>query len=520
MEPVPTDDDPLIGKVLSGRFRIIEPLGAGGMGRVYKAMQSPLERLVALKVLNPKYAGEKDPGFERRFFNEAKYAAQLHHPNTITVHDYGRTEDGMLFIAMEYVEGETLQQLLSKSKTLPWTRALVIVSQIARSLREAHKLGVIHRDLKPANVMVLHEETGSDMVKVLDFGLVKTFLPDAQAPTDEPELTQAGVLLGSPLYMAPESARNEADPRSDIYSMGVLLFQILTGKPPFTGKDSIDIIVKHIRERPPRPKSLKAELPDEVEALVLKCLEKEPSDRYQSMDEVLEALKNVASANGMSGAFTDPRAAIVGSSSATMFKPGSIPQPASSKSKTPREQPVGMATRSIEVPIDESMAVTAPRRNLLVVYILGGAVAAAIVVGIVTFATRKSKPTVVPPKPAVALPVDPPKPPPVDPPKPVEPPKPVDPVMVTFEVSSTPAGAAVSLEGKQVGVTPFTLPLKADDDGNLRVQLAFSLDGYQSATAVAEGRGTVKVNQVLKKKSGKKRPPQQKDPGFKDDPYQ
>lgn len=519
MDTFPTEEDPLIGKVLSGRFRILEPLGAGGMGRVYKAMQSPLERLVALKVLNPKYAGEKDPGFERRFFNEAKYAAQLHHPNTITVHDYGRTEDGMLFIAMEFIEGDTLQQLLTKVKTLPWPRALSIVSQIARSLREAHKLGVIHRDLKPANVMVLHEETGTDMVKVLDFGLVKTFLPDAQVPMDEPELTQAGVLLGSPLYMAPESARNEADPRSDVYSMGVLLFQILTGKPPFTGKDSIDIIVKHIREKPPRPRSLKADIPDDVEALVLKCLEKEPVDRYQSMDEVLEALRIVASANGMSGAFTDPRAAIVGMSSGTLLKPGHLPTASGSgSSKAPAHQPVGMATKSISVDMD-SAAITAPRRNMLLVYILGGAVAASLVVGVVTFVTRKPK-TV--PKPVVTAPVDTPKPPNVvDPatPKPVDPPRPIDPVMVTFEVNSTPPGAQVTMEGKQVGVTPFSLPLKADDDGNLKVQLQFALDGYQNALASAEGRGTVQVNQVLKKK-GKKRPPTQKDPGFKDDPYQ
>lgn len=507
MEPLTTEEDPLIGKVLSGRFRILEPLGSGGMGKVYKAMQSPLERLVALKVLNPKYAGEKDPGFERRFFNEAKYAAQLHHPNTITVHDYGRTEDGMLFIAMEYVDGETLQQLLLKCKTLPWPRALTIVAQIARSLREAHKLGVIHRDLKPANVMVLHEETGSDMVKVLDFGLVKTFLPDASVPNDEPELTQAGVLLGSPLYMAPEAAKNEADPRSDIYSMGVLLYQILTGKPPFTGRDSIDIIVKHIRERAPRAKAARPELPDEVDALVMRCLEKEPHDRFQSMDEVLEALRSVASSTGMSGAFTDPRVGIVGTSSATLLKP----------SQPPARQP-GMATRSIDVPIDDdgSLAVTAPRRNWLIIYMIGGALAASMLLGAVVYATRRPKPATVPPPPPVGKVEPPPKPMVVDPP--VAPPKPADSPRVTFEVSSTPPGAAVAMDGKQVGVTPFTLPLKADDDGNLKVQLQFSLDGYQSVTTPAEGRGTVPVNAVLKKK-GKKRPAQ-KDPGFKDDPYQ
>src|SRR6266571_4750950 len=194
--------DPLLGKVLNGRFTILEPLGVGGMGRVYKALQAPLDRLVALKVLNPHYGGGKDPGFQKRFFLEASLTSKLHHPNTITVHDYGRTDDGIFYIAMEYVEGQTLASLILKEGKLHWTRALHIAQQICRSLREAHKFGVVHRDLKPANVMVLSEESESDMVKVLDFGLVKSFMPDHAKSADETELTQAGVLLGSPLYMA------------------------------------------------------------------------------------------------------------------------------------------------------------------------------------------------------------------------------------------------------------------------------------------------------------------------------
>ncbi|MBK7863893.1 MAG: serine/threonine protein kinase [Archangiaceae bacterium] len=473
------------------------------MGRVYKAMQSPLERLVALKVLNPRYAGEKDPGFEQRFFREAAVTAKLHHPNTVTVHDYGRTEDGMLFIAMEFLEGETLQQLLARVKTVSWPRALQIVAQVARSLREAHKLGVIHRDLKPANVMVLNEETGSDLVKVLDFGLVKTFLNEPQQPAPSPELTQAGVLLGSPLYMAPEAARNEADPRSDIYSMGVLLYQTLTGRPPFTGKDSIDIIVKHIREKPQSAKHFKPDLPDEVDGFVMRCLAKEPIDRYQSMDDVLEALRGIASSAGMSGAFTDPRSLIVGSSSAVTFRPSAPPGP-------PRP---GMATHSIEVPLDASLAVTAPRRFPLPVYVVGAVVAAVVVIGGAALLTRRSK-AVAPVAPVPVAVVQPPEP-LAAPPRPVVE-APAE-VLVTFEVTSAPVGATVTMDGKTVGVTPFSLPLKAEADGNLRVQLGFSLDGYQGVTVTAEGRGTVAVNQVMKKK-GKKRVV--KDNGFKDDPYQ
>jgi serine/threonine-protein kinase len=509
VDTLPTLEDPLIGKVLSGRFRILEPLGSGGMGKVYKAMQSPLERLVALKVLNPQYAGEKDPGFERRFFLEAAMTAKLHHPNTITVHDYGRTEDGMLFIAMEFIEGETLAQLLHKHRMLPWPRALTIVAQIARSLREAHKHGVIHRDLKPANVMVMHEETGSDMVKVLDFGLVKTFMPDAAAPVHQPELTQAGVLLGSPLYMSPEAAKNEADPRSDIYSMGVLLYQTLTGRPPFTGKDSIDIIVKHIREQPQHPKTFQIDLPDDVDAMVMRCLEKEPKDRYQSMDEVLEALRLIASAAGMSGAFTDPRSLVV--SAANSIKSGSV--------SSPGTRAPGMATRSVEVPVDPSLATTAPRTNWLVFSMIGAALAGMLVVALVTWATTKPKPPDAPVVNTPKQPVKPKTPSKVDEPTPPKPVPPPDAAMVTFEVKSTPSGATVTIDGKQVGITPFSLPLKADPDGNLKVLLAFSLEGYQSVTSAAEGRGTVQVNQVLKKK-GKRKVPKEKDPGFKDDPYQ
>ncbi|HEY1332793.1 MAG TPA: serine/threonine-protein kinase, partial [Myxococcaceae bacterium] len=226
--------DPLIGRILNDRFRILSPLGSGGMGKVYKAVQTPLDRVVALKILNPNVPAEKDPAFKRRFFLEASLTSKLRHPNTVTVIDYGQTEDGIYFIAMEYMEGQTLAEVLAHDKTLPWRRVLDIAQQICRSLREAHKLGVIHRDLKPANVMLLNE-ADHDMVKVLDFGLVKSFQPDSPHAKEaaSAELTQAGVFLGSPQYMAPEQARNLADPRSDIYSLGVVMYQMMMGRPPF-----------------------------------------------------------------------------------------------------------------------------------------------------------------------------------------------------------------------------------------------------------------------------------------------
>ncbi|MFP2900733.1 serine/threonine-protein kinase, partial [Corallococcus sp. 4LFB] len=297
--------DPLLGRILNERFRILETLGAGGMGRVYKAMQAPLDRLVALKVLNPQYSGEgKDPGFQKRFFLEASVTAKLRHPNTVTVIDYGKTEDGIYYIAMEYLEGLTLSQLLTQEGPLPWERALTIGQQVARSLREAHKVGLIHRDLKPANVMILNQEADHDVVKVLDFGLVKSFVGDA-AMKEDTTLTQAGVILGSPQYMAPEQARNIADPRSDVYSLGVVLYQVLMGRPPFQAAQSIDVIVKHINDPPPPFHTVWPDhhVPAEVEALVMKCLAKRPVDRYASMDAVLQGMRTAASASGVSGVF-------------------------------------------------------------------------------------------------------------------------------------------------------------------------------------------------------------------------
>lgn len=515
--------DPLIGKVLNGRFTILEPLGVGGMGKVYKAMQAPLDRMVALKVLNPKYSGNKDPGFERRFFLEAAMTAKLHHPNTITVHDYGRTDDGIYFIAMEHVEGETLQARLARETQLVWPRALHIAGQIARSLREAHKLGMIHRDLKPANVMLLHDETDADMVKVLDFGLVKSLLPDGPSPTDT-ELTQAGVLLGSPLYMAPEQARNEADARSDIYALGVLLYQCISGKPPFTGKESIDIIVKHIREKPPQLRSSVVDLPVEVNALVMKCLEKEPANRFQSMDEVLEALRTAGANAGMSGAFSDPRSMVYRTSSSQAIKVVSkemLVTPDLTKNERPSDG-------AVDVPWEDSQAVQ-QKKNGRLIAIASASLAGVLVLGLVLiFVFRKPPETAKPPPPiAIAPPVKPP--PPV---KPVEPP-PVKPVEapagpIAFVVTTVPNGASVTKQGIVLGVTPLTFNLPPGADKSASAELTFALEGYQTVTMVAQGTGPeVVVKQPLQKlkKSTtpvKKNPKDNNNhpPGYKDDPYQ
>jgi eukaryotic-like serine/threonine-protein kinase len=514
--------DPLVGKTLSGRFRILEPLGIGGMGKVYKAIQSPLDRMVALKVLNPRYGTDKDPGFERRFFLEAAMTAKLHHPNTITVHDYGRTDDGIFFIAMEYVEGETLLQVLQREGHISWQRAFHVGGQICRSLREAHKMGIVHRDLKPANVMVLHEETGTDMVKVLDFGLVKSFTPDGPlSPSEDMPggLTQAGVLLGSPLYMAPEQARNELDPRSDVYSLGVLLYHCIAGRTPFQGKESIDIIVKHIREPPPMLAAPVGELPGAVTELVMKCLEKEPVARYQSMDEVLEALKAAGANSGYSGAFTDPRTAShSGASSKPSRSPSKVTPMVGETRAAATPQPI---TDSVEVSVSEMTEKT--RRGRSAVIALGVVGGLAVGMGLAWWAvSRKVDP---PPKPVVTVPPVVVTPPPVPGTSTaVTPPKPAAAQdEVRFNITSVPEGARVTMRGAVLGVTPLPHTVTVAHGAKASVELTFTLDGYQSRTETyeADAPGRDVEAKLTKAKGGKpkKVPGVQQPPGYKDDPY-
>src|SRR3954463_10924913 len=283
-----TETDPLLGRTLNDRYRIVEQIGSGGMGRVYKAMQAPLDRLVALKVLGAGH--DRDPNFYKRFFLEASVTAKLTRPNTITLYDYGRTDDGVFFIAMEFLDGRTLSQAMQQEGPLAQERVIHIAQQICRSLREAHALGIVHRDLKPANVMLLRQHDDHDFVKVLDFGLVKFFATD----NPETDITNAGTFMGSPHYIAPEQARNQGpDQRCDIYSLGVLLYHMLTGRVPFTAAAPVDIILKHLHEAPVPPRELRPELDiaPPLQEIVLRCMAKAREERFQSMDELLAPLK-------------------------------------------------------------------------------------------------------------------------------------------------------------------------------------------------------------------------------------
>ncbi|PTL77530.1 TonB family protein [Vitiosangium sp. GDMCC 1.1324] len=479
--PSDSGSDPLIGRTLNGRFSILEPIGVGGMGRVYRAQQAPLDRVVALKVLNPNFPTSKDPGFQKRFLREASLTSKLRHPNTVTVIDYGQTDDGIYYIAMEYLEGRTLGQILAESGFLPWARALSIAQQICRSLREAHNQGIVHRDLKPANIMLLNE-ADQDLVKVLDFGLVKSIAAADDRPS--PEITQSGTFLGSPAYMAPEQARNESDVRSDVYSLGVVLYQMLVGRPPFISKDHIELIFAHHKELPPAFSSVRPDVPvpPEIESLVRKCLEKNPANRFQTMDELLEAMRGASmAAGGHSGIFKRP-----GGQNTT--GPHKTPLFAGITGEPPTENNTIAVDISVVVPPDIQKA---RRRTLLLGGLVGGGIAVALTGGLLlssgVFSSAKPKPEPVAPITQVAAPAE----------------KSTADQVVRFRLMSQPTGARVVYKGQERGTTPLLLEIpKEKGQDTVTAEFTFSLDGYQTETVITGGSGEVVFAQKLQRARG------------------
>jgi hypothetical protein len=277
--------DPLVGQVLAGRFRVVKLIDRGGMGKVYKAIQEPLGRVVALKTLD---LVDQHGEFRQRFFLEASLCSKLSHPNTIRVFDYGATDDGVYFIAMEYLEGRTLRTAI-REKALGPRRAVHIFRQICGAITEAHQKGIIHRDLKPANIFLTDHGDDRNFVKVLDFGLVKDLEVDAG-------LSQADKVLGSPLYMSPEQIEaKELDKRTDQYSVGIMLYVALTGKVPYKTGNTVSLMMQQVNKIPPAFADIAPELeiPTSLEWLVRQCIAKQPEGRFASMAELGRGLKLV-----------------------------------------------------------------------------------------------------------------------------------------------------------------------------------------------------------------------------------
>ncbi len=269
--------DPLIGRTLDDKYRLDSRLGEGGMGTVYHGTHLLIDRPVAVKVLNSRFV--EDESAQERFRREARAAGRLRHTNAVAVTDFGRTSDGLFYIVMELLEGRSLRDVLAREAPLDTARAVSLMLQISAAVAAAHEAGVIHRDLKPGNIFVVQRSHAPTIVKVLDFGIAK-LASEASDGVDQKPLTLTGVMIGTPRYMSPEQCDGaELTPASDVYSLGIILYEMLTGTTPFTGPTPLSVALKHSSELPRSPREFVTGIPQELEALVLHTLEKKPDDR-------------------------------------------------------------------------------------------------------------------------------------------------------------------------------------------------------------------------------------------------
>lgn len=402
--------DPLIGATLGGLYRVDRLIGAGGMGRVYVATHAHLGKRFAVKVL-PEGRADK-PKVIERFVREARAATQIDHDHIVKVVNFDSDDEHQLFIVMELLEGESLDERIARGP-IPVDEAVRIACQTADALQAAHDAGIVHRDLKPENVFIT-QKNGSDFVKVLDFGISKIKSPEH----GDPKLTATDQIVGTPLYISPELARGIAtvDHRTDIYALGVIVYEMITGTPPFTGQNHFQLLYKHGNEAPDPPsrRTKRADIPQHVEAAVLRALEKNPADRFDSMRELSAALRGPTVPRRARTLGVPLLAAALVAGVAFVLWPSPSETPAPAPFRTPGPAP--------------TETIVAPRT-----------------------VTEKSE------SPAETTQIE-------APPAPVE-----------IDLDSRPRGAFVAIDGNRKGKTPLQVELEPGAEATVR----FSLRGYR-----------------------------------------
>lgn len=494
------DPDPLLGKTLAGRYLVKELIDRGGMGKVYKAEQQPLGRMVALKtldLLDPR--GE----FRERFFNEASTASKLTHPNTVRIFDYGRSDDGVYFLTMELLEGNSLHKIVKKEAPLDPLRVIHIARQVCGALHEAHEQGIVHRDLKPGNVFLTQHGDGLEFAKVLDFGLVKNLDSDVN-------LSQTGQALGSPLYMSPEQVEGDpVDRRSDIYALGLVMYVALSGRVPFKKGSVATIMMQQVTGTIPTFDEIAPghAIPFSLEWVVRACIEKKAENRIATMREVSRALKICAAE--IRGELEEPvewrlapdgmldlQAGLAPGQDDTNIPPtaalmegAAAPVPPLTEGQAVRDIP-SSPTLNASASATRTMAGAAVGVGIGGLLFFGLGVAAVVAIGVVAYGLLTFNETPPPPEPVV-----------VEQPTPPPPVEPDEPVVHEVRLTSEPPGAEVLRGGRLLGTTPLTLKVEAGEELSLTVEA----DGYEPRELLADG--TVDTLNVPLRRKRVARPP-------------
>ena len=371
-----TTDDPLLGKIVDGRYRIESKIGEGGMGTVYRAVHVHMDKRFALKILRPQLA--VDATAVKRFQREAKSASLLDHEHCIRVSDFGSTADGLLYLAMEHLEGRTLGDELHQVGALAPRRAAAIALETAQALAHAHELGLVHRDLKPDNVFLLRRPGNNDFVKVLDFGLAK--LLEREDVGGRTSLTEHGVVFGTPEYMSPEQAEGHPlDAQTDVYSLGICLYHMLTGQLPFQAPTYMGILTKHIVEPPVSPAEKRPDLglPPSLVGVIMRCLEKAPAQRPAGAREVAELLSRCDLASAPAAPARVPSAIAAHPTIDVVLPSGGLPLP-SWPMGSPMDSPMGSPMDS---PMDSIEATTPVRSRRVLAIVVTVMILAAVALG-------------------------------------------------------------------------------------------------------------------------------------------